>query len=954
MEFSSFSTDACEPAADGGIVPGMVPIPNVNPDELEEAAGRFRTIGEAIEESGEGITTAWASLTGIYVAPEADTLLSALDPVSSEGSTVATGVKDAADALMAFAETARELKSRLNGLKAEAEAFRADVGWDKEWLEDEDKREQNNDLNNRIATAAHQYEEAERDCANKIGQHYDGTWFTGHSDKANYDQTKTDGERAYQLYGTTGARVDQANPWGSPVDAPTSAWEDAFWGLADIATGAVIGLGLSTGLYRDGQGVYPFGTEHGQNLLANWQEGKETFWSLLGSDGQGEWVSPGNMDAQYQNAKAAWFEYGDSIVPVSQWDDRPMYTAVNGVGNVALMFTPAGWARTLLDTPGGGGTPRPNFDGSLPADRGPNGVSSHGSGLHGTDTVGMPTTSPSAGQPAPGSPLSGMHETLSDLQSQLDGNSTPDPGTPTGSSTPTPGPENPTPSPIPTPETSSSPASPSGDAPSLNGETTPSSGEGTTPGGEGDAARDASDLTARDLRDGTMGSGADSSSDPWATSPVNDGSATGQQSPTTPVTGPTDRDGTPNGTSTTDSTGTGTHQTGEHGGHRDDDTPAPAEPGGGHGGGGRDDGSGVPPNSPYPDDGSSGSRGSGDGDGDGDGRREDDSGDFLDPSAPSGADPHAPLQERVLDPSSNDPAVQVLFPKDGKPFGDGVALDPDTHYTLREPDGQRSTEYITDSEGNIREIRTDSSGWNAKHPELLTPRPNMTYVVDGRYTFHTDEHSRTVSAEGKLTQQENNRNDSEQREVGHEGMEYFELLNKQHQDEFYKREGRPPEPGEIPQYENIEYQGGHLVGTQFFGIGENLNMVPMRYDINQNRTATAFHDRDSSELGGIDGSFANVERTWRGIFNHKGKWHGFEDERFNDGTWNEALARNPENPQIDVKVTNVYEPNMKPIKDPNNPEREIFPPPSRIIVEWHLNGAMMRNLAYDNFPPTVN
>jgi hypothetical protein len=125
----------------------------------------------------------------------------------------------------------------------------------------------------------------------------------------------------------------------------------------------------------------------------------------------------------------------------------------------------------------------------------------------------------------------------------------------------------------------------------------------------------------------------------------------------------------------------------------------------------------------------------------------------------------------------------------------------------------------------------------------------------------------------------------------------------------------------------------------------------MRYDVNQNRTLTAFHDRNPNELGTIEGAFANVERAWRGILRDKGKWHGFEEDKFNDGTWDAALALNPENPQIDVKVTNVYDPNLPEIEDPDNPGRMIQPPPSMIEVEWYLNGVKMTTLEYENLPP---
>jgi hypothetical protein len=445
-------------------------------------------------------------------------------------------------------------------------------------------------------------------------------------------------------------------------------------------------------------------------------------------------------------------------------------------------------------------------------------------------------------------------------------------------------------------------------------------------GSEADAPRGTDDPTARELHEGTSGSGADTSRDPWATSPVGDGSAPSPESPTTPV-GDAD---------------SGAHSGGDHHAPWESDETAATDTGSGRGDG--DDGSGPPPGGTGPDEGTPDS----DGSGDNDFFREEAEGDLLVSGVSPEPDVGPPLQERPLDSTSDDPAVKELIPQDGKLFGEGVTLEPNTRYTLLEADGQRSTEYITDGEGAIKEIRAGSEGWSAKNPEFLNPRPDMTYVVDDRYTFRTDGFGRTVSAEGTLTREENERNGPRQDAVGDAGENYFRILNEQIRQEFLTTEGREPEPGEVPQYDEIEYQGGHLIGSQFFGIGENLNMTPMRYDINQNRTLTAFYDRSAEDLGGIRGSFYNVERTWRGIFRQGSDWHGFTDPRFNDGSWEAAHALNPDNPKIDVKITNEYDPNMPSVEGSKG---TIYPPPRKIIVHWSLNGVAMRPLEYPNLPP---
>ncbi|WP_157982527.1 DNA/RNA non-specific endonuclease [Nocardiopsis sp. FIRDI 009] len=298
---------------------------------------------------------------------------------------------------------------------------------------------------------------------------------------------------------------------------------------------------------------------------------------------------------------------------------------------------------------------------------------------------------------------------------------------------------------------------------------------------------------------------------------------------------------------------------------------------------------------------------------------------------------------------SENPKDRALLPEEGKRFGNDVTLEPNTRYRLTETDG-RWTDYITGGDGKIIEVRAESKGWNSRHPEFLNPRREMTYVVD-HYTYRTDGQGRTISAEGRITHKTNERNDSRQREVGARGKRYFQLLNKKIRDDFIKTEHRKPEPGEVPQYQDIQYDGGHLIGSQYYGIGDPLNMVPMRYDVNQNRTATALLDKDPRTLGGIEGAFYNVERAWRGILKHGAKWHLFNNSKFNDGSWNRALARNPKNPQIDIEIKNIYDPNLPELRDPNTGEM-IPSPPVAVKVKWYLNGKRIKKvLHYNNLPP---
>lgn len=162
---SSFvaNLDSCSPAStDGGVVPGLIPIPKVDPDQVEEIAARLLKIGEAIENEGADIKAAWAGLSAVYIAPESEQLLTVVDPVAADTSEIGDGVTDAANALTAFAETVRPIKADLIAMKGEAEALRKKLDADEDWRDDDDLLEDNNDLNTRIATAVQDYQAAER------------------------------------------------------------------------------------------------------------------------------------------------------------------------------------------------------------------------------------------------------------------------------------------------------------------------------------------------------------------------------------------------------------------------------------------------------------------------------------------------------------------------------------------------------------------------------------------------------------------------------------------------------------------------------------------------------------------------------------------------------------------------------------------------------------------------
>mgnify|MGYP000850655211 FL=1 len=101
----------------------------------------------------------------------------------------------------------------------------------------------------------------------------------------------------------------------------------------------------------------------------------------------------------------------------------------------------------------------------------------------------------------------------------------------------------------------------------------------------------------------------------------------------------------------------------------------------------------------------------------------------------------------------------------------------------------------------------------AYNPDLRNPLPNATYTVDGRFHYTTDGWARTVRLEvdrlDKVGEAFRSRSGYIQSRVNKYGSD----LTDQH---------------------HRKYEGGHIVGHQFGGPPEEINMVAMLEEVNKN------------------------------------------------------------------------------------------------------------------------
>ncbi|MFI6578142.1 hypothetical protein ACIBFB_20335 [Nocardiopsis sp. NPDC050513] len=514
--------DPC--VANGPILPSAVPIPRVDPDELEAAAGRLRTVGEAIAQSGVDITSTWAGLEGIYTAPESGELLSVIDPVGSDTSATQEAVAGAADALTTFAEEARPLKEELIRLQGRAAELWEEVDGDEEWFDDEDLRERNNYLNNRIAEAVFEFQTAERTCANAIGESYGGTFFRGVSDLSAADPGQTSDGRDGAYYGTLTQQVDVENDWGAPAQASTHWYQDVWAGVADAAVGVVTGTATALGLRdADGEAVYPLSPENFANIGAELENSLVGLGNLSGFFVDGQFRAPDSADDWYATARGPWIDAFEAVVPISEWEDRPGYVISTGAVNVGSAAFGLGAIKVGNDLLGGASH---HGSGDVDVDAGSNNPASTDNGptagpfeiSHGPDGPSTPAggdLSPSL-ESGDAQELGRTDTVLTELNDTAEGFSTP--GSPTSS----------------------------GDA----------SVPDATAGPEDHTSLTDPDPTAQDLSDGTPGNADGDTGNSWTAGPVQD-----TDSPTGSP-GETDDSSTTSGTDVTDDSSNGGSETG--------------------------------------------------------------------------------------------------------------------------------------------------------------------------------------------------------------------------------------------------------------------------------------------------------------------------------------------------------------------------------------------------------
>lgn len=313
------------------IDPSGFPVPETLTYALDAVAAKLKTDGTDLTDTTADITGAWGGLEGIYTAPEDQVLFNVLNPLTGDAEDVSGALSSASTALIDFAEKVRDIKARWATLKADSYAFLSSIdygnkeGWDEGsgflwWKEESENVTKHNDLLDRAAGLTHEFEEAERTCANAITGLFGGTTFI--AQKADGSVTAGDGQF---VYGFDAPLEGVAMEWGAPQTTDHAWYNDVGDAVGDFFVGIAEDVGGMVGAH--GENGW-FSGNWGDNLWDYWGGTVEGLGALVGvgRDENGEW------GFSWETAGNAWKDAAHAVVPWEEWGERPWYV----IGTAAL------------------------------------------------------------------------------------------------------------------------------------------------------------------------------------------------------------------------------------------------------------------------------------------------------------------------------------------------------------------------------------------------------------------------------------------------------------------------------------------------------------------------------------------------------------------------------------------------------------------------------------------
>ena len=324
-----------DPSDGNKIFPPTFPEPQVDPEVITDLANDIRSSGEAISDTGADIKSSWGGLTSCYEAPHQEELYEVLDPVASDGTRVMYGMNRISNALEDFAETVESIQKRWDTLREDANTFRDRIASEgDEWRDAEGFKgvfgigeseavEENRALVRRGVTLIDEYEEAERDCANRINSNVEN--------RTRFESMPSDNENLDDdvfYHGHEGDLSNLITEWGVETTTNEHWWVDAGAAVWDFGVDAIEGTGAMLGLHSS-QGW--LNMSWGDALF---QYHEDNIQSALGLVGLYDSKSNSYGWAGWDSVGEEWKEMAHSVVPWREWDERPGYVIGTALLNI--------------------------------------------------------------------------------------------------------------------------------------------------------------------------------------------------------------------------------------------------------------------------------------------------------------------------------------------------------------------------------------------------------------------------------------------------------------------------------------------------------------------------------------------------------------------------------------------------------------------------------------------
>ncbi|MFC8038889.1 hypothetical protein ACFUOZ_06000 [Paenarthrobacter sp. NPDC057355] len=241
-------TDVCTSTAgpSGISMDGLPPLPD--PEALDTQARALATSGEAVHSGINDAARSWAGLSGAYEAPEAGQVLAGFGPVFTQSRDLAALTGKAATTLAAYADRARELKQRINTLRADIQALDATILANDDWQSNLNIVDRHRETMDKASALAQAILDSDAACATELsaltcGQSYTAARIPRSNLNNSTDLLSNAFNHVQHFFGTDEKLPDL--PWGPPnVSLRLGGLGSAGQGFVSALIGA--GQGLHT------------------------------------------------------------------------------------------------------------------------------------------------------------------------------------------------------------------------------------------------------------------------------------------------------------------------------------------------------------------------------------------------------------------------------------------------------------------------------------------------------------------------------------------------------------------------------------------------------------------------------------------------------------------------------------------------------------------------------------